>query len=66
MAVTRANEKRKVFFEREFAAAQTPRRRLWTAWRWLLAEVGRQGEHGRDALAERLKSIAAELNGADQ
>lgn len=64
--MTRANVKRRAFYRAELAAATTPRRRLVAAWRWLLAEAVKQGDAGRTAVAERLESIASEMNGADQ
>ena len=64
--MTRANARRRDFYRAGIAAARTPRQRLVAAWRWLLAEAVKQGDAGRTAVAARLESIAAEMNGADQ
>lgn len=64
--MTSANVKRRDFYRTQIAQAATPRLRLWAAWRWLLAEATRAGAAERASAAERVESIAAELNGADQ
>jgi ribosomal protein S7 len=64
--VTRANAKRRTFYQAQLAKTTSPRLRLWAAWRWLLAEASRAGGAGQRHVADRLEAIAAELNGADQ
>ncbi len=64
--MTSANVKRSAFYRAGLERAATPRQRLNAAWRWLLAETVKQGDAGRAAVAARLESIAAEMNGADQ
>ena len=68
--LTRANTaaaKRRAWFTARIGVRgkTTGRDRVWQAWRWLLAESTRVGDAGRHDLADRLITIAEELNEVD-